>query len=314
MVYYQLDQSWEAEMKAGNLLSALELLKTQLSTNIVRFLNQFREKPYDEVIELFRILYHGIPFEDEIQNIVDPFFGFQEEFNDITCLEDELPEQVYVEHSAHKETSLTDLPSDKSPLYKILEEYSKLEKKVAVSIAQFNEADTVHQLEDTIPNIIDKVAATMDRLNQYIDRGEVVQLIMLYCKAFGESFKLDLSSDYSDFCSIQNDLESQLSDPISELQKLASIISYLVYPERAKKYQTPEKIEKLQLYRKYAIWMIQVLMVSEGKMEETFSTSYVFHRENVTEEKDIMAVLRNYSLLELLAEARETIQELREIQ
>lgn len=48
MVYHQLVRSWEAEMKAGNLLSALELIKTQLSTNIVRFLNQFRENPFDE--------------------------------------------------------------------------------------------------------------------------------------------------------------------------------------------------------------------------------------------------------------------------
>lgn len=224
-----------------------------------------------------------------------------------------MSELEHAEHSADKEASPTEPLSAKSLLH-LLKQYSNLEKEVAVSITQFNEADTVHQLEDAIPNIIDKVAATMDRLNQYIDRGEVVQLIMLYCKAFGEFLELDFSSDYSDLCSIEDGLESHLPDPALEMQKLASIISYLVYPERAKKYQTPEKIEKLQLYRKYAIWMIQVLRVSEEKMEETFSTSYVFHRENVTEEKDIMAVLRNYSLLELLAEAKETIQELRGIQ
>ena len=281
MEYYHLEQSWEKEISVGNLQATYELIKKQVGINIVRFLNYFRDKPDDDPNAIFRV-FDFLPFENEIDDIVSPFRNYQEECYYLICMRD-LFEEEKCSPNQHKKN-----------LRYLIKKYKHLEKKVAALMAQFSEEEAARMLEDAIPGIIDSLSTFTDLYDTYITNNEIAGFIKAYINA---------SCDF-----------------LRQIYKLQSIAVFLLNPKQGRKYLSPDKLQKMQLYQKYASWAAHVFLVNEEKMEEAMPNlfsdilCYNFDRSKLTIVKEVKSNLQNYTLLELLAEAKDTIAEIRRIE
>lgn len=281
MEYVRFEQSWEEELKLDNLTAAYELVKKQTSVNIIRTLNYFLDKPLNEVDGIYQImgLSFDFAFETEMGDIINPFIEYQEKFLGLGYTEDILKEEEYC--------SPEKINKD---LRYLIELCAKLEIKVASSITQLDERAITQRIEDAVPEIVDSLVTLSDLYDKYIANDQIEQFVNAYKKPY---------------------------DPIKALWKLLSAANFLLDPEKGRKYLSTEKLSKMHLYQKYAIWAIQVLIASEEKMKQLFP-GFLFDRseypfwqylngENISGTEEVKTHLRNYSLPDLLAEARETI-------
>ena len=98
MVYTYIDTSWEKEKEEGRLSSAIETIRLQIATNLMKVHNLFSDKKLESPEDVYVFVLYEDVFENEIEKF-KPFLDFGDtlreleysdelDFSDLETLED----------------------------------------------------------------------------------------------------------------------------------------------------------------------------------------------------------------------------------